>query len=99
MYAIVIHMTSASHATTVLSVRVNAEERAVLEAAAAQARTSLSDFVRRTAVDAAEADVLTRTVVTIPAKDWEAFEAWAARPPEVIPGLVDLARRASIKEG
>ena len=88
-----------SRATTVLSVRVNAEERAVLEAAADQARTSLSDFVRRTAIDAAEADILNRTVVTIPAKDWEAFEAWAGRPPEVLAGLVALAQRASTKEG
>ena len=88
-----------SRATTVLSVRVNTEERAVLEAAADQARTSLSDFVRRTAIDAAEADILNRTVVTIPAKDWEAFEAWAGRPPEALAGLVALAHRASTKEG
>ena len=32
--------------------------------------------------------------VTIPAKDWEGFEAWANRPPEEIAGLKDLARKA-----
>ncbi|HXQ04479.1 MAG TPA: DUF1778 domain-containing protein, partial [Bradyrhizobium sp.] len=32
--------------TLVLSVRVNEEERALLEAASALARTSLSDFIR-----------------------------------------------------
>ena len=90
MCAIVIHMTS-TPTTSVLSVRVNPDERAILEAAAEQAHTSLSDFVRRKALEAAEADVLNRTIVTIPAKDWEAFEAWINRPAEVIPALKELA--------
>ena len=79
--------------TSVLSVSVNPEERALLEAASALARTSLSDFIRRKALDAAEADILERRIVTIPAKDWEGFEAWANRPPEEIAGLKDLARK------
>jgi uncharacterized protein (DUF1778 family) len=77
--------------TSVLSVRVNDEERALLEAASEQARTSLSEFIRRKALDAAEADILERRIVTIPAKDWEAFEAWANRPPQEIPALKTLA--------
>lgn len=77
--------------TTVLSVRVSQEERAILEAASEQARTSLSDFVRRKAVDAAESEMLDRRVIVIPAKDWEAFEAWAARPAEANPALDELA--------
>ena len=80
--------------TLVLSVRVNAKERALLEAASELSRTSLSDFVRRKALDAAEADILERRIVTIPAKSWEAFEAWANRPPQEIAGLKDLARTA-----
>ncbi|MEA2948913.1 MAG: hypothetical protein QOI40_4243 [Alphaproteobacteria bacterium] len=80
--------------TVVLSVRVTEEERALLEAASASVRTSLSDFIRRKALDAAEADILERRIVTIPAKDWEAFEAWANRPPEEIAGLKDLTRMA-----
>ncbi|MBI1867269.1 MAG: DUF1778 domain-containing protein [Methylocystis sp.] len=79
--------------TTVLSVRVSPDERAILEAAAEQARTSLSDFMRRKAIEAAEIDVLNRTLVTIPAKDWEAFEAWIDRPAVAIPALTKLARR------
>ena len=78
--------------TSVLSVRVNEEERAILEAASDQARTSLSDFVRRKALDAAEIDVLERRIVAIPAKDWEAFEAWAHRRPQKIAALEELAR-------
>src|SRR5262249_46311131 len=79
VYAVVIHDTFfigiRAMTTLVLSVRVNEEERALLEAASTLARTSLSDFIRRKALDAAEADILERRVVTIPAKDWEAFEA------------------------
>jgi uncharacterized protein (DUF1778 family) len=78
--------------TSVLSVRVSDEERALLEAAAEQARTSLSDFVRRKALEAAEIDVLERRIVAIPAKDWEKFEAWAHRPAEKIAALERLAR-------
>lgn len=86
-------MRSAANTTSVLSVRVNADERAMLEAAAAQAHTSLSEFMRRKAVEAAEVEVLNRTVITIPAKDWEAFEAWVNRPAEAIPAIAELARR------
>jgi len=39
-----------------------------------------------------------RSIVTIPAKDWEAFEAWAARPAERIPALDELLRRTSLRE-
>jgi len=92
VYAIVIHMANPISSTSILSVRVNPDERAILEAAAEQSRTSLSDFVRRKALDAAEADVLNRTIVTIQAKDWEAFEAWINRPAETIPALAKLAR-------
>lgn len=80
--------------TTVLSVRVSPEERAILEAASEQARTSLSEFVRRKAIEAAESDMLERRIITIPAKDWEAFEAWTDQPPQEIPALKELAAKA-----
>lgn len=79
--------------SSVLSVRLSEEERALLEAASSQARTKVSDFVRRKALEAAEVDMLERRIVTIPAKDWERFEAWAAKPAREIPQLKDLARR------
>jgi uncharacterized protein (DUF1778 family) len=79
--------------TSVLSIRVSEQERTLLEAASALARTSLSDFVRRKALDAAEADILERRIVTIPAKQWEAFEAWANRPPEDIGGVKEVTRK------
>jgi uncharacterized protein (DUF1778 family) len=93
VYANVIHMGKTRAATSILSVRVSPAERELLDAAASQGRTSISDFVRRAAVEAAEMEVLNRSTVTIPAESWEAFEAWAARPAEDIPGLVELFRR------
>ncbi len=86
---------SETESTLVSSIRVSADERALLEeAAAAQSHTTLSDLLRRRSVEAAEIAILDRGVVTIPAKDWEAFEAWIARPAEPIPALEELARRA-----
>ena len=74
-----------------LSVRVSPSERDLLEFAAEQARTSLSDFVRRKAIEAAEMDVLEHRVVTIPAEDWEKFEAWVKTPAKDVPALRKLA--------
>ncbi len=65
----------------------------MLEAAAEQSRTTLSDFVRGKSIEAAETEMLGRSLVTIPAKDWEAFESWINRPAEENPALAKLARR------
>jgi uncharacterized protein (DUF1778 family) len=86
-------MSKTRAATSILSVRVSPSERELLDAAAAQTRTSISDFVRRAAIEAAEMEILNRSNVTIPAESWEAFEAWAARPAEVLPGLKALMQR------
>ena len=81
-------------ASSVLSVRLSDQERTLLEAASSYARTNVSDFVRRKALEAAEIDMVERRIVTIPAKDWARFEAWAAAPPREITGLKDLAHRS-----
>ncbi|MFA6206085.1 MAG: DUF1778 domain-containing protein [Methylocystis sp.] len=93
MYANVIQMREQPLSSSVLSVRVSPGERALLEEAAAQAHMSLSEFLRRRSIEAAEAEVLNRSNITIPAKDWEAFEAWVGRPAEAVPALAELARR------
>jgi uncharacterized protein (DUF1778 family) len=86
-------MSNKGNTTTVLSVRVNTDERALLEAAAAQSGTSLSDFMRRKSLEAAEIEVLNRSVVTISGKAWAKFEAWLERPAESNPALAELSRR------
>jgi uncharacterized protein (DUF1778 family) len=78
--------------TSVLRVPVSEEERALLEAASNRARSSLSDFVRRTALEAAEMDVLECKVVTIPGRDWEALGEWVNRPLQKIAAIEELAR-------
>jgi uncharacterized protein (DUF1778 family) len=79
--------------SSVLSVRLSDQERALLEAASSQVRTNVSDFVRRKALEAAETEVLERRIVLIPAKDWERFESWAAKPAREIAALKELARK------
>ncbi len=74
-----------------ISVRVSPNERELLETAAAQARTNLSDFVRRKALEAAEIDVLGQRLVTIPATDWEQFESWVQSPAKDVSALRELS--------
>lgn len=80
-----------SNISPIVSVRVSSSERDLLETAAEQARTSLSDFIRRKAIEAAEMEVLDYRVVTIPVEDWEKFEAWVSAPAKGVPALRELA--------
>ena len=84
--------------TAPVSVRVTAAERDLLATAAKQAHTNLSDFIRRKAIEAAEMELLERRVVTIPAADWEKFEAWVNSPPRDLPKLRDQLSRRPVWE-
>ena len=101
MYDIVIHDKEIhmSSLSPVLSVRMSPAERDLLQAAADQAHTSLSDFVRRKAIEAAEIDILGRSVVTIPAADWEKFELWLKAPAREFPELRSLADSPAVWDG
>ena len=55
----------------------------------------MSDFIRCKALEAAEIEFLERRVVTIPAADWDTFEAWAHCPARKIPALKTLLRGQS----
>jgi len=81
-----------STSPAILSLRVSPSERTLLESAAKQSRTTLSDFIRRKAIEAAEADVLDRRRIVISAKDWAKFEAWVHARPRKIPALRKLSR-------
>ena len=74
-----------------VSVRVSDHERELLEAAASASRTTLSDFIRRRAVAAAETELSFQPLLTIPDAHWRQFEAWARRPAKAIPALTELA--------
>jgi uncharacterized protein (DUF1778 family) len=97
MYDIVIRMKQSETPApaSVLSVRLSDAERQLLQEASEEARTSISDFVRRKAIEAAELQLMERRIVTIPARDWDKIEAWAKAKPrkrEALPGLVALAK-------
>lgn len=77
--------------TSILSVRVNETERSLLETAAKQAHTTLSEFVRRKAVESAELEVMEQRIIEIPIALWEQFEAWLDEPAKEIPALKRLA--------
>ncbi|HEY7549670.1 MAG TPA: DUF1778 domain-containing protein, partial [Hyphomicrobiaceae bacterium] len=55
-------------------------ERQLLQDASDETRTSVSDFVRRKAIEAAELQLMERRLITIPAEHWDRIEAWAAAP-------------------
>ena len=82
----------------VVSVRMSETERDLLESAAALARTNLSEFIRRKAIEAAELEVLAQTAVRITPTDWERFEGWMRSPAKHVPGFAELATRKPIWE-
>lgn len=86
---------SDSTPASVLSVRLSDAERQLLQDASDEARTSISDFVRRKALEAAELQLMDRRIITIPAKDWDKIEAWVKAKPrkrEALPRLAALAK-------
>jgi uncharacterized protein (DUF1778 family) len=83
--------------TSVLSVRLSDTERQLLQDASEDARTSISDFVRRKAIEAAELQLLERRVITIPAEHWDRIDAWAAAPARKAKALPRLAALAKAK--
>lgn len=83
---------------SVLSVHINDEERALLEAAAGRERIDLGDFIRHQALEAAEIQMMQRRVVRIPAKDWAKFEAWADGPSNKIAALEHLVEASLERE-
>jgi uncharacterized protein (DUF1778 family) len=83
--------------TSVLSVRLSDTERQLLQEASDEARTSISDFVRRKAIEAAELQLMERRVITIPAEDWDKIEAWVKAKPRNAKALPRLAALAKAK--
>lgn len=85
-------------ASNIVSVRVNDTEKTLLEVAARQAHTNLSDFIRRKALESAEMTILEQRAIEIPSEDWEKFESWLDRPAEVVPELKRLMRSKPVWE-
>ena len=82
--------------TSILSVRVSPDEKAMLQAAASETRSSVSEFMRRKALEGAEIELMERRIVTITADQWSALEASLAAPAKNIPALKELAQRLPV---
>lgn len=81
---------------SILRIRVSRDEWTLLDAAARSARVPIGDFVRTKALAGAEAGMLQRSAVTIPAIGRDKFQAWIDRPAKEAPALRDLASRPPI---
>jgi uncharacterized protein (DUF1778 family) len=66
--------------SSVLSVRVSPEEKSILQAAVNETRFSVSEFIRRKALEGAEEVLISRNIVTISAEQWGTFEALLDAP-------------------
>jgi uncharacterized protein (DUF1778 family) len=79
-----------------LHLRVEPEQKALLEAASRAAGDTLSGFVLRTATEAA-ADILAdRRVFVLDEQAWQVFDQALSRPPAEVPGLRDLLSAATV---
>lgn len=78
-----------------LDIRLSADDKERLGAAAAVARRSLSDFVLSSALASAEETLADRRHFVLDPDRWEAFLAILDRPPAVSEGLSKLMRRPS----
>lgn len=78
--------------SSILNIRVTDSERDLIEAAAANTRTKLSDFVRRRAREAAEEILMNRRIIEIPADKWSQIESLLTAPPKTIPAVQELSQ-------
>lgn len=73
--------------------RLDATAKRKLERAAAYADTTISAFVLRHALDAAERELEAREHIKLAPLDWDAFMAALDNPPEPTPALREAIRR------
>jgi len=82
-----------------LDLRLTAESKRVLVAAAAAERRTLSDFVLASAMVRAEETLADRTRFRLDADQWEAFQAALDTPPRDLPRLRRLLTEPGIFSG
>jgi uncharacterized protein (DUF1778 family) len=73
-----------------INLRVDAEQKGLLEAASEAEHTSVSAFVLSAATSAAAHVLADRRAFTLDADDWAVFDEALNRPPRAIPGLSEL---------
>lgn len=90
--------TPRTNRTEKLDLRLSKSAKQTLQAAAAAARKSVSEFVLETALSEAEERLADRTVFTLDTKRWDAFVAALDAPPRRHPRLERLFREPSVFE-
>ena len=82
--------------TEKLDLRLTKSAKHTLQAAAAAAHKSVSEFVLETALSEAEERLADRRIFTLDAKRWDAFVAALDAPPRRHPRLKRLFRERSV---
>lgn len=88
--------TQRTNRTEKLDLRLSKSAKQTLQAAAAAARKSVSEFVLETALNEAEERLADRAVFALDAKQWDAFIAALDAPPRRHPRLERLLREPSV---
>jgi uncharacterized protein (DUF1778 family) len=78
-----------------LSMRLPEADIAIIDRAAKLRGHSRTQFVRDSAVRAAEEAVMETLPIRMSPDDFEAFVAMLAKPPESVPAIAELLRRPS----
>ena len=81
-----------------LGLRLSVDERALISEAAAAADTTVTQFVLRSATDAAHRVLADRRTFVLAAPAWEAFARTLDREPRSLPRLVELLGEPSVFE-
>jgi len=85
--------------TEKLDLRLTAQAKHTLVAAARAQRRSLSEFVLESALVRAEEALADRRVFQLPPEKWEAFVAALDAPPRDLPRLRELLREPGVFSG
>jgi uncharacterized protein (DUF1778 family) len=81
-----------------LDLRITSDQKRLLESAAVEAGTTLTDFVVTAAAIAARATMADRTQFSLPPDRWAAFAAALDREPVELPRLGALLREPRADE-
>jgi uncharacterized protein (DUF1778 family) len=79
-----------------LHLRVDPEQKALLEAASRAAGDTVSGFVLRAATEAAADIVADRRVFVLDEQAWQVFDQALSRPAAEVPGLRELLSTATV---
>jgi len=79
-----------------LDIRITPEAKQILQQAAKQRHTTISQFVLESALDSASAVLAERSRLTLSAEQWEAFMAALDAPPRRHPRMERLLNEPTI---